>query len=81
MAKRIKENLDYTFEWRDAIAIDRMMKSYINDRENLYAELFNSDEDFDKEDVIEYVDYFLSLNCKHQLLVYFSFLFFLFFRQ
>ena len=62
MAKRIKENLDYTFEWRDAIAIDRMMKSYINDRENLYAELFNSDEDFDKEDVIEYVDYFLSLN-------------------
>ena len=62
MAKRIKENLDYTFEWRDIIAIDRMMKSYINDRETLYTELFNSEEDFDKEDVQEYIEYFLSPN-------------------
>lgn len=59
MPKRLKENLDYTFSYRDLIVADRMMKKYISDRERMYNELFNSAEDYSKDDVVEYCEYFM----------------------
>lgn len=59
MANRITENLDYSFTWKDLIAVDNMMRTYISDRERFYNELFNSTEDFDNDDVVEYVNYFM----------------------
>ena len=62
MAKRIKENLDYTFSYKDLIVADRMMKTYLSDREKLYTDLFCSDEDYEKQDVLDYIEYFMSSN-------------------
>lgn len=56
---RLKENLDYTFSWKDLITVDRLMQKYISDREKMYNELFNSDEEFDSEDLKEYVEWFM----------------------
>lgn len=59
MAKKLTENLDYTFNWKDLIVVDKLMKNYLCDREKMYTELFCSDEDFTKDDVSEYIKYFL----------------------
>lgn len=58
MTKKLTENLDYTFSWRDLIAVDKLMKIYVYDREKMYTELFCSDEDFTKDDVTDYIKYF-----------------------
>lgn len=60
MPKRLKENLDYTFNYRDLIAVDRQMQKYISDREKMYNELFNSTEDYTVDDLKEYLEYFMS---------------------
>lgn len=60
MPKRLKENLDYTFNYKDLITADRMMKKYISDREKMYNELFNSTEDYTVDDLKEYLEYFMS---------------------
>lgn len=80
MAKKLKENLDYSFSWKDLIAVDRIFKSYISDRENMYAELFCSDEDYTKDDVNDYITYFMGSDasdmdidddkCKHYKYLY-----------
>ena len=62
MSKRLKENLDYTFNYRDLIAVDRQMQKYISDREKMYNELFNSTEDYTVDDLKEYLEYFMSPN-------------------
>ena len=62
MLKRLKENLDYTFNYRDLIAVDRQMQKYISDREKMYNELFNSTEDYTVDDLKEYLEYFMSPN-------------------
>ena len=62
MAKRITENLDYTFSYKDLIVADKMMKTYLADREKLYTDLFCSDEEYDKQDVLDYIEYFMSSN-------------------
>ena len=62
MPKRLKENLDYTFNYKDLITADRMMKKYISDREKMYNELFNSAEDYTVDDLKEYLEYFMSPN-------------------
>ena len=62
MAKRIKENLDYSFSYKDLIVADKMMKTYLADREKLYTDLFCSDEEYDKQDVLDYIEYFMSSN-------------------
>ena len=59
MAKKLKENLDYTFSWKDLIAVDKMMKSYLTDREKMYTDLFCSDEEYTKDDCLEYLTYFM----------------------
>ena len=56
---RLKENLDYTFSWKDLIVIDKLMRKYINDREKMYTELFDSSEEFTRDDVNEYVEWFM----------------------
>lgn len=56
---RLKENLDYTFSWKDLIVVDKLMRKYINDREQMYTELFDSSEEFTKDDVNEYVEWFM----------------------
>ena len=60
MSKRIVENLDYSFNWKDLISVDGMVRKYISDREKMYDELFNSEEDYDKDDVLEYLEYFMA---------------------
>ena len=60
MAKRITENLDYTFSYKDLIVADKMMKTYLADREKLYTDLFCSDEEYDKQDVLDYLEYFMA---------------------
>lgn len=62
MVQRIKENLDYTFSYKDLIVADKMMKTYLDDREKLYSDLFCSDEEYDKQDVLDYIEYFMSSN-------------------
>ncbi len=42
MSKKLEENLDYTFSYKDLLAIDKLMKKYISDREEMYNSLFNS---------------------------------------
>lgn len=59
MAKKLKENLDYTFSWKDLISVDKMMKSYLADREKMYTDLFCSDEEYTKDDCFEYLTYFM----------------------
>lgn len=58
----MSEHLDYTFNWKDLITTDRMMKSYLSDRETLYNELFNSDEKYTEDDVREYCEFFMGQN-------------------
>lgn len=62
MPKRLKENLDYSFNYKDLIVIDREMRKYISDREKMYNELFNSTEDYTVDDLKEYLEYFMSPN-------------------
>lgn len=59
MTKRLEENLDYTFSYKDLLAIDKLMKKYISDREEMYKSLFNSTEEYTKDDVKEYVEWFM----------------------
>ena len=56
MPKRLKENLDYSFNYKDLIAVDRQMQKYISDREKMYNELFNSTEDYTVDDLKEYLE-------------------------
>ena len=75
MAKRITENLDYSFNWKDLICIDKAFQVYIRDREKMYTDLFCSDEEYTLDDVNEYIEFFMSSNatdsdidddkCKH----------------
>ena len=58
MPKRLKENLDYTFSYKDLITVDKMVRRYISDREKMYNELFNSEEDYNVDDLKEYLEYF-----------------------
>lgn len=58
MPKRLKENLDYTFSYKDLITADKMVRKYISDREKMYNELFNSEEDYNVDDLKEYLEYF-----------------------
>ena len=60
--EKLQENLDYSFNWKDLICIDKAFQIYIRDREKLYAELFCSNEDYSKQDVSEYIEFFLSEN-------------------
>ena len=62
MPKRLKENLDYTFSYKDLITVDKMVRKYISDREKMYNELFNSTEDYTVDDLKEYLEYFMSPN-------------------
>jgi hypothetical protein len=59
MNQRIKENLDYTFSYKDLITVDKMVNSYIKNREKIYYELFNGSDDYTKDDVLEYIEYFM----------------------
>ena len=56
MPKRLKENLDYTFSYKDLITVDKMVRKYISDREKMYNELFNSEEDYNVDDLKEYIE-------------------------
>jgi hypothetical protein len=56
---RLKENLDYTFSWKDLITVDKLMRKYINDRELMCGELFDSSEEFTRDDINEYVEWFM----------------------
>lgn len=74
-AKKLQENLDYSFNWKDLICIDKAFKIYIKDREKIYTDLFCSDEEYTLDDVNEYIEFFMSGNasdsdidndrCKH----------------
>lgn len=59
---RLEENLDYTFNWKDLIVVDKLMKNYINDREIMFNNLFNSSENFEKEDISQYIEFFMGAN-------------------
>lgn len=58
--EKLQENLDYSFNWKDLICIDKAFQIYIRDREKMYTDLFCSDEEYTLDDVNDYIEFFMS---------------------
>lgn len=57
---KIKERIDFNFSYKDCATMDRIIGEYINDRENMYKELFLSGDNYTVDDIREYIRYFCS---------------------
>ena len=58
----LNEKLDFNLTMEDISTMNSLMREYIDTRKKIYTELFCSDSEYTKEDIIEYLAYFTQLN-------------------
>lgn len=59
----INERIDFNFSYQDCKTIDKLLKEYLTDRQNIYTELFlDGDKEYTTDDVREYINYFCCSN-------------------
>ena len=60
--EQLNEKLDFNLSMEDISTMNSLMKEYIDVRKQFYKNIFCSDEEYSKEDILDYLAFFTQLN-------------------